>query len=822
MNKNLYLLSYNNYYNRILKRFNELQEYDDAGTILHAIGAVSFNPNDDIFTTVIVNHPDDIHPDYALVCDEFNEIVSRWYIIESKRTRAGQYSLDLFRDLLADYYNEVMASPVYMEKGWAALGDPAIYNNEEMTYNQIKTSERLLRDDTNCSWIIGYLDKDFYGDITIDSIYDPKTPDYELSSLDSYQYYAYTSTPFYGAATEPRFRLNLQFDYSPWSGIIIWDKTGAMTAPHNPSVATGTIASGASIATAKPKRGGYNVNMNDADAEDYAKAYAKAATMNWNFDLTAYSNAHSPSATATFLAENGKVIKVGQEYFQIKIGVEGQANPIIPIATNGSALALAMDTIRATQTYIDLTDKQDPVYELEFLAPSYTVRLVPIAYSGATINIPQNRTHTADAPYDIFAIPVPEDAHTYLDTDGYAAPKSKLLNRAYAFSLAQAIIKATTSGTTDSQLYDIQLCPYCPIPNLAWFPDIPLPGVSFLRTPKGVTVSYLTERVEEEGNPIPIEYHPSAIFWATSSVFTVDIKTILSVPSTDLEFKVSNECDMYRIVSPNYSGGFEFSITKNNGVTGFRADCAYKPYTPYIRVAPLFNNLYGNIQDDARGLVCGGDFSLPQSNDAWVSYEVNNKTYLQSFDRQIENLEVNNSVQRVMEKWNVGLGTVQGAASGGMAGGMMGGGLGAAVGAVAGGGASLAGGMADMYYNEKLRQEAMDYTKDMFGFQLQNIKALPNSLTKISAFNPNNKIYPVLEYYTCTETEKQALRDKITYNGMTIGRIGNIADFLRSDGRTYIKAKIIRLESLPCDYNVANKIAEELNKGVFMTNEYSI
>lgn len=822
MNKNLYLLSYNNYYNRILKRFSELQEYNEAGAILHTTEALSFNPNDDVFTTAIVNHPDDIHPDYVLVCDEFNEIVSRWYIVESRRVRAGQYSLDLFRDLLADYYDEVMASPAYVEKGWAALGDPAIYNNEEMTYNQIKTNERLLKDDTNCSWIVGYLDKDFHDDITIDSIFDPTTPDYELSNLSSYQYYAYTSTPFYGAATEPRFRLNLQLDYSPNSAVIIWNKDGDMASPNTPNTTNGTITSGAVVAITNPKRGGYNVNMNNVSGDNVRKAYAKAATMSWNFDLTAYSNAHTTSATATFLEEDGKIIKVDQEYFQIKIVAKGMANPIIPIANNGSALALAMDTVRATQTYIDSSNKQSPVYELEFLAPSYMALVVPIAYRSATVSIPQNRTHTADAPYDIFAIPVPESPFTYLDTEGSQSPPSRKLNRAYAFSLAQAIIKKTTSGSTDSQLHDIQLVPYCPIPNLAWSPDLPLPGANFLKTPEGITVSYLVEQVEEEGSASPVEYHPSAIFWATSSVFTVDIKSTVPVPSTDLEFKVSNECDMYRIVSPNYSGGFEFSTTKNNGVAGFRADCAYKPYTPYIRVAPLFNNLYGNIQDDARGLVCGGDFSLPQSNDAWVSYEVNNKTYLQSFDRQIENLEVNNSIQRIMEKWNVGLGTVQGAVSGGMAGGMVGGGWGAAIGAVVGGGASLAGGLADIKYNEKLRQEALDYTKDMFGFQMQNIKALPESLTKISAFNPNNKIFPVLEYYTCTETEKQALRDKITYNGMTIGRIGNITDFLRGDDKTYIKAKIIRLENLPCDYHIANMIATELNKGVFMTNEYSI
>ena len=38
----------------------------------------------------------------------------------------------------------------------------------------------------------------------------------------------------------------------------------------------------------------------------------------------------------------------------------------------------------------------------------------------------------------------------------------------------------------------------------------------------------------------------------------------------------------------------------------------------------------------------------------------------------------------------------------------------------------------------------------------------------------------MLEYYTCTEIEKQALRDKIKYNGMTVGTIGKIEDFTDS------------------------------------------
>jgi hypothetical protein len=61
---------------------------------------------------------------------------------------------------------------------------------------------------------------------------------------------------------------------------------------------------------------------------------------------------------------------------------------------------------------------------------------------------------------------------------------------------------------------------------------------------------------------------------------------------------------------------------------------------------------------------------------------------------------------------------------------------------------------------------------------LANIKAIPNSLTRNSAFTITNKIFPFIEYYSCSPEEKEALRNKIKYDGMTVGRIGNVSDFM--------------------------------------------
>ena len=69
MNKNLHLLSYNNYTNRTLKRFAELWEYNEIGAVIAANEGISFDPGNDVFTSVIVNYDDELKPDYLLVCD---------------------------------------------------------------------------------------------------------------------------------------------------------------------------------------------------------------------------------------------------------------------------------------------------------------------------------------------------------------------------------------------------------------------------------------------------------------------------------------------------------------------------------------------------------------------------------------------------------------------------------------------------------------------------------------------------------------------------------------------------------------------------------
>lgn len=160
-------------------------------------------------------------------------------------------------------------------------------------------------------------------------------------------------------------------------------------------------------------------------------------------------------------------------------------------------------------------------------------------------------------------------------------------------------------------------------------------------------------------------------------------------------------------------------------------------------------------------------------------------------------------------------GTLQGGFTGAAAGGMMGGVAGAVAGGVIGTGTSLAGGIMDVNMQQALHNEALDFAKDNFGYQLGNIKALPNTLNKVSSIVANSKLFPFVEYYTCTDEERKAFEDKLKYNGMSIGRIGHILDFKHPDMQTYIKGQIIRLEG-KFDTHMVNEIANEFNKGWYI------
>ena len=780
-----YLLKYNNYYNRILKRFLNLSDYlKEPYYSGDFIENVNFDPNDGVNTFQIVNSNYDA--DYALLVDD-GEIVSRWFVIETKRLRNRQYRLQLRRDLIADNYDAVINSPCFIEKATLNDSDPMILNSEDITFNQIKKGEKLLKDETGCAWIVGYFatsDAEGVKDYTVETKKEIKA-DIVVNNLQSFEFYKYINKNYAGTTISRTFKTRVANPNESASG-------GNFGFVSHPSYSYDIDYAGNFevkkisllfksnlIPIGEPLQAGQNYLNRLKSNLDTLNALA-----------ISYEDQHSEAEQSDLLACNGKILADNSTtpitYYKINVQDRGIDNISLSIK-DGSLF----NTLNNLKDGILQGSPNSESYVLQYSTRTLYLTLEKIEEFSGSVTIQKNRYHLTDAPYDMFAIPYSDDLKIYQNGTEIVQTSKEI---AFNFAMNFARTYGIGSGKT---LYDVQMLPYCPIRYL-------LQSTGEIDVKDDIKAYSLIKKTEGQTNL-------GIVFYARQSSFTFNINEKIKV----LNKKIENQTDFVRMCSPNYNGVFEFSPAKNDGVNFFNVDCTYLPYNPYIHINPDFKSLYGNDYNDSRGLNVGGDFSLPAISDAWANYQLSNKNYQQIFDRQIQNMEVNNAVQKEREVVGAVAGTLGGIAAGASAGKYVGGIGGGIVGGIVGGIASGLAGAEDIQLNDKLRNEALDYSKDMFGYQLGNIKALPNSLSKTSAFTANNKIFPFLEFYSCTDEEKEAFANKLKYNGMTVMRIGKIKDFIRLE-QTYIKGQLIRVEDLKCDTTYINEIANEINKGVYI------
>ena len=178
-------------------------------------------------------------------------------------------------------------------------------------------------------------------------------------------------------------------------------------------------------------------------------------------------------------------------------------------------------------------------------------------------------------------------------------------------------------------------------------------------------------------------------------------------------------------------------------------------------------------------------------------------------------MDVQNDINKQGALAQLTLSPVTGGAASAAAGGQFGGMQGAVGGAIAGAVGGLATSALDYKNTIKMMEENRQYSIDMYGYNLQNIQAVPTSLTKTSALTYNTRVWPFIEYYTCTDAERNALKDKIKYNGMTIMKVGQLNNYLLGEDNFY-KGQLIRLPDVRIDGHMAFEIYNELNKGVYL------
>lgn len=906
-NYNLYFLKkFNNYFNRKVIGFSTLAEYINAAEdYFVSENPVSFDPKDNVSTEIVMNNcPFDA--DYCILTDLEGNILSRWFVMEVVFIRRGQKTYKFRRDVIYDYLDELMMSPVFVQKGWLKDSDPFIFNPEGMSFNQIKSKEILLKDKSKSAWIVGYVAKNAAGsDVSVQIAPETIKAYVNLSdiatelgitesklaslmnigsgtSIPAYitkrieiRYGWSTSDPIPFVAKQQLFFSGDFSEYSWGFGLVAsWNKTlyklkypflGSIdkdTLPRN-AIISSIIANKSSIVSDMPSILNRSAYLTQKDLEILNKY-------------------------------KGQIIYYSGNYYTFNIQTSGQSETIIGPAVYSSFLNIstainnAVSTSQFTNNATFHSDGEISVRSTDDLVYFQLIETAPEIYiPKLKTKISSSRNKIQTQNFDMFCIPLNK---VFIYGSGYSFDSVDNEN--------PLRITMEIARELDSSCYDIQLLPYCPIPELitvdnridlykltenedfnyidaentlirilnkqglGWtdgvesggyyhytgditgtplWPDnngdvVSLEFVSSEHDIENLSLSYdhINKKIDfsfdatyYSGDPqapviaIYINFiyrgtdRQSVILWAKKNSFQAIIDTTLI---SNNSAKIESECNKYRFCSPNYQGSFDFNLAKNGmSVEYFIADCTYKPYTPYIKVSPAFKGLYGNNYGDCRGLICSGDFSLPRLSDAWESYELQNKNYQNIFNREIQNLDFEQSLEYRKALLTGGLGVITGGGAGAVAGGMLGGGWGALGGAVVGSTGSAIGLGIDIDMLVKQQRENKQLAIDKFNYQLGNIKALPYTLTKIGAFNINSKIWPFVEYYTCTEEEREALENKLKYESMTVMRINYFGDFWRVDSQLrYFKGELIRNEEIAEDNHIFEAIYTELAKGVYM------
>lgn len=795
--------NFNNYYNRIIKKYDDINSYiqnsddyavrgDKSYINLESGSKMNFAIKDGVTSEMTYNYAaDDLwQPDYVVITNENNEIQHRWFVLEADQPRKGQYVLSLRRDVIADNYTSTLNSPCFIERGYVPYTDNFIFNSEGIQFNEIKTeNEILLKDKTGVSWIVGYVaaPEDNEANTKCEGSLD--------HDIDIYVSDINTWLNSHNANKDTYY-------YSPDNVYLNWTVEGETL--YNYAYRYDIDQFGTTADSVAIGRYSNTYKWRENDSSSNVKSSLKSKVYNSNVSnylkqanlRTIFNNNELYSNMSQYeqnKALNNKIIKdtgTGKLY-RVQILTKDDANLNTTVGSSIANVYGVMNDI-ATSTF-QAGHGNSEGYSLTIFGVKYLNLIVSEVVATndiLTATITKARRVLRDAPYCMFCIP-----YGKVELKNKSGNVSTFTDGDLGLAMARGIAESLTSA----KCYDLQLLPYCPVTDYKVWQDGNAISLNDLVENQDYTQIYL-----KGADTVA----PSIILWAKQSNFTIDIDVNLSIENTADAFKIENETSMYRLCSPNYASAYEFNLAKNGGsVTKINVDCSYKPHQPYIHANINFNRLYGNDTNDTRGLVCGGDFSLPQTSDQWASYMLNNKNYQASFNKQIETSDKIHTTDQVV---NAFTGLTSAITTGVSAGAMLGPGVGVGVGI-----GSAAAAVGDIARNELNYQTEKGNTIAQFNYQLDNVKARPDTLGNVGAYNANNKIFLFIEHYQASDVEIQALRENIKYRNMNIGRIGILEDYIEAN-HNYIRGQLIRIENLSDDYHMGTEISNEISKGVYI------
>lgn len=789
--KHVYFLKYNNYANRIFKRGQALQDYlgvDNANFIAEIKECNLWNPNDGITTVLVtpVGVNFSVEPDYLIATDEYGTIDSRWFVTETIRLLRGQYRCHLKRDVFAEAWEELMASSCNIDRAILLNNDPLTYNPEPISVNQILVDESPIRDKTKVPWIVFYAAEKLTGTTN----YDPTKHYYDVTTDNITTW----KTNLGFVNDKFNFLLNdLQSVQILMQWITDLEYGRLQLIPNGLNDSGGSVVATSAVCPRLP----HIINPSIIDYDGAVTAFRSQFTLKTN------------DYADEMMALNGKILydSTGDKYYRIGMTISAASTARAQAVANSATHTWAKNTVH------DNTNVSEVIPGASNIITVYTYASVEIALeelvatTAVDFAVPALSTMPSDAPYYMWCMPYGEISMKV--TDGGVA-KTVTADPQLNLAIANWFANKNTADKT----FDVQILPFCPLPD----EFIDVDGNIEVNDP---TISDHSTIVQHSDTSVVKGF----IFACPACSFTRQIRWTHPLNYLmSASRKLTDICERWRLYAPNYSSSFEFSGARNNGIRGFNIRCTYMPVNPYIRVAPIWSGLYGNEQfdKDPRGLICSGNYSIARLNDQWVAYQEQNKNFEAIFNREIEHMDVQRKYERAGQIAGAIAGTVTGAAAGAVAGSMAG--PGAIAGGVIGAIGAAVTGAADVAHSEKLFEESKSYATDIHFLQLGNVQALPRSLAKTTAFNVDNRYFPIIATYRPTEKEVDLVDEYINKNSMNVGAVGKPIDYIYNRyGRTmitftdrgFISGSIIKIDSVH-DTHFVDELNKEFQKGVYL------
>ena len=592
----LLLLHYNNYFNRIIKKEATVAAYMNADSNYRVASNANFNPGDGVNTSIVLGCGangslfDGEEFDYLVayeIVDNVSVIRGRWFILEQDRKRAGQYELTLKRDVIADNYNDVVDSPIYLEKGFINdVNDPLLYNSESMNLNQIKQLEIPLKDETQSGWVVGYIPSDAFP--KVEPAYDrvekkvtiPMSADITVNDLSSWNYWQYCSAnPNYKfmADTAGKRKVNVKIRsermYADSARSVRVDMVTADYTFYPNSTDAGTYSQ---VNSGYVKTSSGTINYPQW-YKDYAPVTFMQGTINAKLCGTIFDPVRNNSAFNTALNTIlGTGITIGDtsalRRLQDKIILDSSTNTyyrISIISTSEGSPITVTSSMTGGQTVLDALKNAmkyptgaggtlQGVYTTFTASNSSTSYAIQLTNVGVSLYVDLNsdRAHLNDAPYDMFCIPFSDTLKLKYNSTTFTCSKN------VALSMATEIAKDLGSGT----VYDVQLLPYCPNRTLVVKSNSPATVLDLT----GVKYDLIKESVTN--NP------KSAVIWCTESTFQVPISTESNIiefkPTNDVPSKVLTE-NYYAMMNEyihSHTSRMAISTTSENDILVYKVD----------------------------------------------------------------------------------------------------------------------------------------------------------------------------------------------------------------------------------------------------------